>query len=133
MKPLLWLSVALCTVFAGVSAASADDLLIIMERAGIHSILHPDTPNLLAEVQPEEKMYLLFLTAVEFILYISGIGATVMIVIAGVRMTASAGNDGAVSAAKKMLLYSVIGLLAVFLSYFIVQNIIGIFYGGEGT
>lgn len=78
-----------------------------------------------------DKVFQIFLAVVQLFLFIAGIGATAMIVIAGIRMTFSTGSEEQIEGAKKMLLYAVLGLLAVFLSFLVVQNVAGLFYPGQ--
>ncbi len=60
---------------------------------------------------------------------ITGIWAVAFIVIGGFKMVISQGNEEAVTAAKKSIMWSVLGLIVVLLSFSIIaiiQNIIGI-------
>ncbi len=110
--------------------AVEDFWTLISTALDSETIVPPDVPNLSGEPFVEDKTYAIFRASVSFILMIAGIGATIMIVVSGIRMMVSAGNDDQLSAAKKNLLYAVIGLFAVILSYMIVQNIVvRVFYG----
>ncbi|QQS59349.1 hypothetical protein IPN35_00450 [Candidatus Peregrinibacteria bacterium] len=84
-----------------------------------------DPPDLIpivpSDITPVEKVTLVVLAFLRFVFYGIGIGAVVMIVIAGVRLTFSFGGEEQVTAAKSTLLYAVIGLFAVILSVFLVQ------------
>jgi len=53
--------------------------------------------------------------------------ATIVIIIAGVRMVISMGDEGAVSGAKKTLLWALIGLILILLAGAIVSVIANIF------
>jgi len=55
---------------------------------------------------------------------IAGLVAVVMIVYAGVIMTTSNGDAGKVGKAKKMLLYSIIGLVVVILAMVITNFVV---------
>lgn len=90
----------------------------------------PDVPTLESEMTATEKVFAVFLALVNIILYLGGVGATVIIVLAGVRMTFSVGSEDQIEGAKKMLLYAVLGLLAIFLSLLVIQNIANLFYPG---
>jgi len=59
-------------------------------------------------------------SVVDYLLYIGGIVAVVMIVVGGVQMTTSAGNPAAVAKAKRTIIWSVAGLLVAILAYAIV-------------
>lgn len=56
-----------------------------------------------------------------------GVLAVVMIIVAGVQMITSAGDPGAVTKAKRTLVYSIVGLIVAVLAYAIVNFIIGKF------
>lgn len=58
---------------------------------------------------------------VEAALVFSGVVALILIIWAGIKFITSKGDPNAVDAAKKTLTYAVIGLIVIFLSFFIVQ------------
>ena len=62
---------------------------------------------------------------INYILYAAGIIAVVMIIIAAIQITSSAGDPSAVAKGKKTLTWSVIGLVVVILAYAIVNFVIG--------
>lgn len=66
-------------------------------------------------------------TIVNTLLYIVGIIAVIMIIVAGIRYATSGGDQGAVNAAKNTILYSVIGLLVAFFAYAIVNWVLDLF------
>lgn len=68
-------------------------------------------------------------TVVNFFLYFLGFVATVMIIYGGVLYVTSAGNDDNVGKAKKILMYAVVGIIIILLSFAIVNTVIG----GAGT
>ena len=62
-------------------------------------------------------------------IYITGIWAVAFIIIGGFKMVISQGNEEAVTAAKKSIMWSVLGLIVVLLAFSIIaiiQNLIGI-------
>lgn len=61
---------------------------------------------------------------VNFLLYISGAIAILVIVMAGVIYVLSAGNQVSVDKAKKMIIGGVVGLVVVLLSLVIVETIV---------
>ena len=61
---------------------------------------------------------------INYFLYAIGLIAVVMIIVAGVQMTTSAGDAGAVAKAKKTLTFSVIGLIVAILAYAIVNFVL---------
>ncbi|MBQ8996572.1 hypothetical protein IJ095_00885 [Candidatus Saccharibacteria bacterium] len=61
------------------------------------------------------------------IFWVVGVLAVIMIIVAGVQMITSAGDSGAVTKAKRTLVYSIVGLIVAVLAYAIVNFIIGKF------
>ena len=53
-----------------------------------------------------------------------GILAVVMIIVSGFQMTTSAGDAGAVTKARNMMIYSIVGLVLAILAYTIVQFVL---------
>ncbi len=108
-----------------VHAMSLIDVLDI----GTGSIpLFPDIPNVVTGATAIEKVGLIFFLFFDFILYVIGIAAVVMIVYAGFRLVTSFGDEEQITWAKKTVSSAILGLIAVILSLFVVQNIIKIFY-----
>lgn len=62
---------------------------------------------------------------INYILYVAGILAVVMIVVAGVQMTTSGGDPGKVAKAKQTIVWSVVGLIVTILAYAIVNFVVG--------
>jgi glucan phosphoethanolaminetransferase (alkaline phosphatase superfamily) len=58
------------------------------------------------------------------LLFLIGVVAVIVIIIAGIRYTTSGGNANSVSAAKNMLLYAVIGLVVAIFAFAIVNWIV---------
>lgn len=88
--------------------------------------LYPSLPlqQLSLETDPVRKGLLIFSFIMNIIFYIAGIAATIMIVVAGVRLTFSAGTEEQIDGAKKMITYAVLGLVAIILAYLVVENIV---------
>lgn len=61
---------------------------------------------------------------VNTLLYLLGIAAVIVIIIAGIIYATSAGDSNAVGRAKNMLLYAVIGLVVAISAYAIVNFVI---------
>ena len=72
-------------------------------------------------------------TIVNFFLYFLGFIATVMIIYGGVLYVTSAGNDENVGKAKNILLYAVIGIVVILLSFAIVNTILTAGTGSSAT
>lgn len=66
-------------------------------------------------------------TLVNVLLFLVGTLSVVMIIYGGITYTTSAGDAGKVARAKNTILYSVVGLVVSFLSYAIVNWVLGIF------
>ncbi|MBI5754210.1 hypothetical protein HZA40_03660 [Candidatus Peregrinibacteria bacterium] len=72
----------------------------------------------------------LVLTIVDYFLEFLGILAVVMVIYGGVTYVSSAGNDEAVGKAKKIIMYALIGLVIIMLSFVAVNAVLG---AGTGT
>ena len=55
-----------------------------------------------------------------------GTSALIMLIVSGVRYLTAYGNDEAATSAKKMIIYSIVGLLLAIFSYAIVSIIINL-------
>ncbi len=65
------------------------------------------------------------LTILNFFLFFLGLVATGFIIYGGFLYITAAGDDGKVENAKKILMYAVIGILVILLSFALVNTIIG--------
>ena len=72
-------------------------------------------------------------TIVNFFLYFLGFLATLMIIYGGVLYVTSGGNDESTGKAKKILLYAVVGIIVILLSYAIVNTVIGAGVGDQAS
>lgn len=66
-------------------------------------------------------------SVVNFLLYILGAIAVIMIIIGGIRYTTSNGDASNTKAAKDTILYAVVGLVVAILAYAIVNFVLGAF------
>jgi hypothetical protein len=78
---------------------------------------------------PIDKVSIVALKIIQIILYIAGLGAVTMIVIAGIRLVFSLGNDDIVEKSKLTVQHSVIGLAIVFMALILVQTVVQLLYG----
>ena len=62
---------------------------------------------------------------INYLLYAGGIAAVVMIIVAGLQMSASAGDAGALAKAKRTMIWAIGGLVVMVLAYAIVNFVIG--------
>lgn len=70
-------------------------------------------------------------TATNFLLFIAGALAVIMLIWGGIRYTVSGGNASAVTAAKNTILYAIVGLIIAFLAFAAVNWVLGIFTTGS--
>jgi hypothetical protein len=132
MKILSFLFIGFFLGTSSVSASETIDTIIDKATNGLVYVPFTDIPDVGGEVTAVDKVALLFFTIVDFLLYIIGIAAVVMIVISGARMVFATGDEEQITAAKKTLLYAVLGLIVVILSLMIINTVISIFYEGRG-
>lgn len=69
-------------------------------------------------------------TATNFLLFIAGALAVIMLIWGGLRYAVSGGNAAAVTAAKNTVLYAIVGLIIAFLAFAAVNFVLGTLMGG---
>jgi hypothetical protein len=79
--------------------------------------------------QADADLSEIFTTIVNVLLFVIGAISVIMLIIGGIRYTISAGDSGAVTAAKNTILYAIIGLIVAFLAFAIVNFVVGSFAG----
>ena len=113
---------ALVAVFnpmaTSVSAQSCDDGDLTLQ-SGIDCAKGEGTPTTLFGEGS------IFTTIVNVMLFIIGAISVIMLIIGGIRYTVSAGDSGAVTAAKNTIMYAIIGLVVAFLAFAIVNWVLG--------
>lgn len=67
----------------------------------------------------------LVLTIVNYFLGFLGILAVIMVIFGGVTYVSSAGNDDAVGKAKKIIMYALIGIIIILISFVVVNAVLG--------
>ena len=72
----------------------------------------------------EGDFRVIVLTIIQYFLGFLGLLAVIMVIYGGVTYTSSAGNDEAVQKAKKIIMYSVIGIIVIFLAFALVNTVI---------
>lgn len=75
----------------------------------------------------------LALTIVNFFLTFLGLIAVVMIIYGGFLYVTAAGNQEKIESAKKIIMYAVVGIVVILLSFAIVNTILGAGGGGATT
>lgn len=82
------------------------------------------------DIVPGGSLRGLVLTIINYFLGFLGLLAVIMIIYGGVTYVTSAGNDEAVGNAKKIIMYALIGIIIILLSFVIVNTILA---AGEGV
>ena len=72
----------------------------------------------------------LVLRIINYALGFLGLLAVIMIIYGGVTYVTSAGNDDAIGNAKKIIMYALIGIIVILLSFVVVRAVLG---AGTGT
>lgn len=72
----------------------------------------------------------LALTVVNYFLGFLGLVAVIMVIYGGVTYVTSAGNDEAIGNAKKIIMYALIGIIVILLSFVVVNAVLK---SGTGT
>lgn len=124
-------------VFAGLLGLTvlASCFLTVDPALAANTLLSPDdAPSIVTNATGGEgNAKDLILRIINYFLTFLGVIAVIMVIYAGVLYVTSAGNDDAVGKAKKILLYAGIGLLLVFVSYALVNTILGAVTAGSTT
>ena len=71
-------------------------------------------------------------TVTNFLLFIAGALAVIMLIWGGLRYAVSGGNAAAVTAAKNTVLYAIVGLIIAFLAFAAVNFVLGTLMGTGG-
>ena len=74
----------------------------------------------------------LAITIINYVLGFLGLIAVAMIIFGGMTYVTAAGEQGEVDSAKKIIMYAVVGLIIVILSYAIVSTVLKAGTGSEG-
>ncbi len=91
-----------------------------------------DNPAAIAEATGGEgSIRRLVLRIINFFLGFLGILAVIMVIYGGVTYVTAQGEDEGIQNAKKMILYSLIGIVVILLSFAIVNTILGAGTGVE--
>ncbi|OGJ42129.1 hypothetical protein A3B60_00645 [Candidatus Peregrinibacteria bacterium RIFCSPLOWO2_01_FULL_39_12] len=111
--------------------AGALSLMSVLPVAGA-AILNPtDNPEAVSGATGgETTLRGLILTIVNYFLGFLGLLAVIMVIYGGVTYVSSAGNDEAVGKAKKIIMYALIGIVIILLSFVLVRMVLG---SGTGT
>lgn len=86
--------------------------------------------NINAAVGGETSARALIVNIVNFFLFFLGLIATIMIIYGGVTYITAGGEQDKVDSAKKIIMYAVVGIIVVLLSFAIVNTVL---QAGGGT
>lgn len=108
-------------------------LATMLPAAHAGFITGEDNPaNISAATGGEGSIRTLVLKIINFFLEFLGILAVIMVIYGGVTYVTAAGNDEAIGNAKKIILYSLVGIIVILLSFAIVNTVLGAGTGVEG-
>ncbi len=105
-------------------------LVSAISVAGAAPLINPGD-NLVAEPTGGATFRELVVRMVNYFLGFLGLLAVIMVIYGGVTYVTSSGQDEKVQNAKKIIMYAVIGLIIILLSFAIVNMIIGAGTGVE--
>lgn len=112
---------------------SAVLLMVFSALGGVASaqLINPgDNPsNVAAATGGQSSIRALALTIVNFFLGFLGIIAVIMIIYGGFTYVTAAGNQEKIQSAKKIIMYAIIGIIVVLISFALVSTVLG----GVGT
>jgi hypothetical protein len=96
------------------------------EMVSAQGMINPgDNPSAVSQQTGGESSFRqIVLNIVNFILYFLGLIAVIMVIYGGITYVISAGNQESVEKAKKIIMYAVIGLIIVLISFALVNTIL---------
>ncbi len=102
-------------------------LFSMIPMAGATALLNPtDNPEAVSTATGGESSFRgLVLRVINYFLGFLGLISVIMVIYGGVTYVTSAGNDDAVGNAKKIIMYALIGLVVVLLSFVVVSAVLG--------
>ncbi len=110
-------------------------LLIFTALGGVASaqlISEGDVPSSIAGATGGEGSFrVLILNVVNFFLLFLGLIAVIMIIYGGVTYVTAAGNQESIDKAKKIIMYAIVGIIIVLISFALVRTVIS--GAGQGT
>jgi cytochrome bd-type quinol oxidase subunit 2 len=104
-------------------------LLIFTALGGVASaqlISEGDVPSSIAGATGGESSFRsLILNIVNFFLLFLGLIAVIMIIYGGITYVTAAGNQESIDKAKKVIMYAIVGIIIVMISFALVSTVIG--------
>lgn len=113
-------------IFAGLMAVALAAIHAFADPTFATSLIDPsDNPSAISEATGGESSARdLIQKILNYFLGFLGFVATIMVIYGGVLYVTSAGNDDNVGKAKNILLYSVIGIVIILLSFALVNTVL---------
>lgn len=112
------------TVFA--LMVGAISLFSFLPSAGAALLTAGDQPvEIAGATGGETDLRALVLTMINYALTFLGIVAVIMLIYGGITMVTSAGNEEAVTSAKNIIKWALIGIIIILLSFVIVNAVLG--------
>ncbi|MEK7146032.1 MAG: hypothetical protein AAB802_02505 [Patescibacteria group bacterium] len=120
-------------MFGGLFAVALIVSTLIGDHAFATSLINEsDNPAAIAGATGGEgSIRDLIQTILNFALGFLGFVATIMVIYGGFLYVTSAGNDDAVGKAKNILLYSIIGIVIILISFALINTVLGAGTGSE--
>lgn len=118
--------------FLGLMGVALIAALLIGDIASAGSLINPgDNPELISGATGGTgDLRGIVKTILNFFLGFLGFVATIMVIYGGVLYVTSAGNDENVAKAKKILMYAVVGIIIILISFALINTILGAASGG---
>ncbi len=107
-------------------------LVSVLPVAGAAILSPSDNPaEVAAATGGESSLRQLVLRLVNYFLTFLGIIAVIMVIYGGFTYVTAAGNDDAVGNAKNIIMYALIGIIIILLSFALVNTVLGAGTGAE--
>jgi lysylphosphatidylglycerol synthetase-like protein (DUF2156 family) len=114
--------------------AGAIALFSFLPTASAALITPGDSPGeVAAATGGEGSIRALVLKIVNYFLTFLGIVAVLMLIYAGVTYVTAGGEQDKVDSAKKIIMYALVGIIIILLSFAIVNTVLGAASGGGGA
>jgi cytochrome bd-type quinol oxidase subunit 2 len=111
---MLGLTTVLLTIFSALGGVASAQL-----------IQQGDVPSSIAQATGGEGSFrALILNIVNFFLLFLGLIAVIMIIYGGITYVTAAGNQEKIESAKKIILYAIVGIIIVLISFALVRTVI---------
>ena len=120
---MLGLTTVLLTIFSALGGVASAQL-----------IQQGDVPSSISQATGGEGSFRsLILNIVNFFLLFLGLIAVIMIIYGGITYVTAAGNQESIEKAKKIIMYAIVGIIIVLISFALVRTVIsGAGQGAEG-